>query len=386
MSNKSTLALKAGLSALHYSGIGRLLSPVTSGQGAVFMLHHVAPGEPAGFAPNHLLQITPEFLDSVVREVRRQGFDTVTLDEARARMSGAVKSTRPFACFTFDDGYRDNRDHALPVLKRHGVPFTVYVATDFADGTGFLWWLVLERVIARRQFISVVLADRRETFRCTSDREKTAAFERIYWHLRSIPEAEARAIVAHLAEETGIDPLGPCRELAMTWREIAELAAEPLVTIGAHTISHMALGKLPAHMAHAEIAGSVRRIERELGRPCRHFCYPYGDAGSAGDREFEMTARLGMETAVTTRKGLLSASAGTRMTALPRVSLNGHYQHVRYLKALLSGVPFALLRGLERPAAMPMPGYASASAGGSGFCIQRTSQAAGTTHASPPTM
>ena len=71
------------------------------------------------------------------------------------------------------------------------------------------------------------------------------------------------------------------------------------------------------------------------------------------------------------------------MTALPRVSLNGNYQRVPYLKALLSGVPFALLGAFSRPTKAE-PAYSPA--GVSGFCIQRTSHAAGTTQASPPTI
>ena len=177
MSAITTFALKAGLAALQYSGATRLLRPLTGGAGAILMLHHVLPGKPGGFAPNQLLQITPDFLDSVIREVRRQGYDTVSLSEVRARMTGEVKAKRPFVAFTFDDGYRDNRDHALPVLKRHGVPMAVYVASDFADHRGFLWWTVLERVIARRQFLAIELGGKVETFRCTGDTGRQTTFD-----------------------------------------------------------------------------------------------------------------------------------------------------------------------------------------------------------------
>jgi peptidoglycan/xylan/chitin deacetylase (PgdA/CDA1 family) len=379
MSQSLTIAFKAILAALQYSGATRLLRPYTSGAGAILMLHHVLPGKPAGFAPNQLLQITPDFLDEVVREVRRQGYDTVTMSEARARMNGEVRATRPFVSFTFDDGYRDNRDHALPVMKRHGVPMTVYVASDFADHRGYLWWAVLERVVAHRRFIAVELAGKLETFRCASDADRQAAYDRIYWHLRTMPETEARALVARLATEAGIDPLEPCRELAMTWDEVREFATDPLVTIGAHTMSHMALAKLSASAAHAEIVGSIKRTEHELGRPCRHFCYPYGGADSAGQREFDIVARLGLETGVTTRKGVLGSKSS--LFALPRLSLNGLYQRPPYFKALLSGLPFAMMKAVPRPTAEPS--YPAAPA--SGFCIQRTSQAAGNTQASPPT-
>ena len=382
MSKTSANLLKAALATIHYSGAGRALAPLTRGRGAVLMLHHVRPQSKRGFQPNSILEITPEFLETSIRLVRRAGFDIVSLDEAYARLSTDQKGSRPFVCFTFDDGYRDNRDHALPIMKRHDAPFAIYVASDFADGRGFLWWLVLEEVIAARSWINVSLGAEPLSLRCASDSEKAAVFERVYWHLRSLPEREARAVVARLAEESGIDIFGPCTDLVMRWKEIGQLARDPLVTIGAHTKGHLALGKLGAEEAYAEIAGSVARTESELGLPCRHFSYPYGDEGSAGEREFEMTARLGLTTAVTTRKGVIRNVHAGRMTALPRLSLNGDYQCAAYLKALLSGVPFALLdavrgrKGLE-PAYLP--------AGASGFCIQRTSQAAGTTQARPPT-
>jgi peptidoglycan/xylan/chitin deacetylase (PgdA/CDA1 family) len=383
LSQTSTKLLKAGLTALQCSGLGRLLAPASRGQGAVLMLHHVTPRQPARFAPNALLQVTPRFLEDVVGEVRRQGYDTVSLDDASRRIRGETTTERPFVCFTFDDGYRDNFEHALPVLERHGVPFAVYVATDFADGNGFLWWLVLERVIEARRFVSVQIAGERKTFRCNSDAEKTAAFDRIYWHLRTMEETKAREIVAELAAETGLDPLDPCRELVLSWDEVRQLAAHPLVTIGAHTKTHMALAKLSGPEAHAEMADSVARIEAEIGRPCRHFSYPYGSADAAGEREFEIAERLGLVSAVTTRKGVIGARAARQPMALPRLSVNGNFQHLRYFRALLSGVPFAAYDLVQRVRGERLPSYSEASA--SGFCIQRTSQAAGTTQANPPT-
>lgn len=133
----------------------------------------------------------------------------------------------------------------------------------------------------------------------------------------------------------------------MSWPELRELAADPLVTIGAHTLNHFALAKLPAAEARMEITESVKRIEAELGRPCRHFSYPYGDETSAGAREFEIAAELGLATAVTTRKGLIQPQHKDAMTALPRLSLNGDYQELHYLRVMLTGAPFAFWNGFR---------------------------------------
>jgi peptidoglycan/xylan/chitin deacetylase (PgdA/CDA1 family) len=137
-------------------------------------------------------------------------------------------------------------------------------------------------------------------------------------------------------------------DLSLTWEEIEWLAGDPLVTIGAHTVSHPALAKLTEAEADYEMAESRRRIGEKIGKRPRHLAYPYGDPGSAGQREFAIAARLGFATAVTTRPGVLYTEHGVHLTALPRVSLNGDYQSLRYLDLFLTGAPFALWNGFRR--------------------------------------
>jgi peptidoglycan/xylan/chitin deacetylase (PgdA/CDA1 family) len=352
MSRRSTTLLKTALAAVHYTGAGHLLAPYTRGAGVIFMLHQVDPTPPEAFEPNRILKVTPAFLDSVVREVIDAGFDIIPLDAVRARLED-VDAERPFACFTLDDGYRDNREHAYPVFRRYGAPFTVYVPTDFADGRGDFWWLTLEKVLRAAHQITLSMHGRTRHFRLATAGEKEAAHHEIYWWLRALPERQARAVVAELATAHGIDAEAAHADLVMSWDELRDFADDPLVTIGAHTRGHFALAKLPAREARAEMAESIARIERELGRPCRHFSYPYGCAESAGEREFRIAEELGVETAVTTQKGLLYPEHAHELTALPRLSLNGDFQDVRYVKALLSGVPFALMNTLKRYAGRP---------------------------------
>src|SRR6185436_15569041 len=94
--------------------------------------------------------------------------------------------------------------------------------------------------------------------------------------------------------------------------------------------------------ARHEIVESRRRIEADIGRTVHHFAYPFGDHGSAGLRDFALAREAGFVTAVTTRRGPLFAGHVQHLHALPRVSLNGNYQAVRYVDLFLSGAPFAL--------------------------------------------
>ena len=347
MSKRSTQLLKAMLSTLHYSGAGDLMAPLTRGDGVIFMLHHVKPGPKPDFDPNGILSVTPEFLESVFKQVQGAGYEFVAMDDVPARLKSGSKG-RPFAAFTLDDGYRDNLDYAYPLFKRYGIPFTMYVPSDFPDGLGDLWWLSLEKALRRLDDVSLKMAGELRNFKLRSAAEKTQAFQTIYWWLRDLPETQARAAVANLAAKAGFDGLDLCRKLIMSWDELRAMAQDPLVTIGAHTNTHFALAKLSAPDAAREITGSIARIERELSQPCRHFSYPYGCEKSAGQREFDFVAKLGLATAVTTRKGLLHASGDLNLAALPRLSLNGEFQDQRYLKVLMSGLPFAFLNAARR--------------------------------------
>lgn len=354
MSRQTNKLLKAALAAVHYSGAESLLAPLTQGAGVIFTLHQVSPEPPQEFEPNRILKVTPDFLEEVVRTMREADFDLIALDDLPSRLMG--DNERPFACFTLDDGYRDNRTYAYPVFKRYDAPFTIYVATDFADGRPDLWWLKLERVLRAAPEVTLAMDGEARHFPLGTVAEKEAAFEEIYWWLRAIPEDQARANVAELASALGIDTGNYGAELVMTWDEIRDLAEDPLVTIGAHTRSHLALAKLPEERARAEMVGSVERIQKELARPCRNFAYPYGCANSAGPREFRIAREIGLKTAVTTQKGLIYKEHLQALTALPRLSLNGDFQDIRYVKALVSGVPFAMLNAFQRISGYQMAG------------------------------
>jgi len=347
MTRRSTKLLKGLLSALHYSGADRLVAPLTRGVGAIFTLHHVHSEPPAAFEPNRILRVTPQFLEQAIAQIRESGFEIISLDDAHLCL--LEKDFRPFACLTFDDGYRDNLEVAYPIFKRHNLPFAVYICTDFADGRGDLWWLALEKAVLRTDSVSLRIAA------CNQRGGKGRSLSR---HLLVATQHQGRRRPRRRCRALPGDGLRPERSLPRFGDDLGEirfLAADPLVTIGAHTRRHLALAKLTLPEARDEIAQSLARIERELGVPCRHLSYPYGDERSAGEREFQLARELGFRTGVTTRKGLIQRRHTSALTGLPRVSLNGDYQQARYVKVSLNGVPFAFANRRQRPAGQTAP-------------------------------
>ena len=348
MNSLQKTLVRGGFETLYFSAAHHLMRPFVAGFGVILTLHHVRPPRFDRFQPNRLLEIRPSFLDDVLRWLRRSGLDLVSLDEMHRRlMSGSP--ARRFVCITIDDGYRYTLQWAYPILKRHQVPFTVYIATSFPDLFGELWWLALEAVVARNKRVRLLVDGREQAFECASVAEKRHVFQQLYGWLRSLRTEETlRNVVRDLAGRYRVDLSAFCDELCMSWEELTTLAADALVTVGAHTVNHVMLAKVPEKSARSEMEMSRSVIEAALGRRPDHLSYPVGDATSAGFREFRIASELGFLTAVTTRPGMIFPEHRDHLTALPRISLNGEHQQMRYVRVLLAGAATAMWNGFRR--------------------------------------
>lgn len=351
MANWRRFAIDAGMAFFRASGAHRLAEPFTRGMGALLTFHSVRPRRADAFEPNLPIEITPEFFDAVLTRLHQRGVEIVSLDDALARLRAGAADAPPFAVLTFDDGYRDLVQHALPILERHGAPFVSYVTPGFADSSARLWWVELEEAIRRLDRVDVIIDGLRLSFAAATRAEKDAAFDQIYARLSAGADEERLRVVGAIAESAGVEPRALTSHLCLGWDELRVLARHPLATIGAHTLTHPRLARLTREQAIVEMEESRGRLRAELAVEAAHFCYPYGGHGAAGAREFAIAAELGFASAVTTRPGMIFPEHRERLLALPRLSVNGRHQSVAALDVLLSGAPFALLNGGRRVAA-----------------------------------
>jgi peptidoglycan/xylan/chitin deacetylase (PgdA/CDA1 family) len=301
------------------------------------------------FAPHRHLSVTPDYLRRVIHRVRRLGYETIALDEVPSRI--ANPTSRPFVTFTLDDGYRDNFSHAYPVFKAENVPFTIFVPSTWPEGHGEVWWRLIEEVVARSAHVRPAIDCLPATMSTQSVQEKYCAFRAIQAAIVQMEEPAKYAHVRSLAERHGVNLEAICRDEIMSWTEIRNLVLDPLVTIGAHTRTHAALARLDDMALEKEIAASRLEIEEALGKPCRHFAFPYGGAQFAGPREFAAVAEAGFVTAVTGRRGLIYSEHANRLTSLPRIALEGNRQDELAIEVQLSGAPFAIRNGLRHQVA-----------------------------------
>ncbi len=345
MINLNYLAYRGMFELLWASQIGHLVRFLSRSRGVIFTLHRVVPGPPADFSPNAILQVTPEYLEFVISRVRELGLDIVDMDEAVERIISPA-AAKKFVVFSFDDAYRDNLEHALPVLRRQDCPFVLYVPTALVDGVGEVWWQALEDIIAANDALAVPGADGQLTYHDTkTTAQKHALFTPLYWRMRKMDEDARVKFLADFAKSYGMDIHEHCRSLIMDWKELETFVDEPLCTIGAHTVHHFELAKLEKERARQEMEQSVQVIKAQYGIETTHFSYPVGGPASAGPREYELARELGFRSAVTTRPGGLYYRHKHSLTALPRISLNGRFQQRRYVDVLTAGAIFSLKSG-----------------------------------------
>jgi peptidoglycan/xylan/chitin deacetylase (PgdA/CDA1 family) len=292
--------------------IGRTLARLASPAGpraklTVLIFHRVmdrtdplAPSEP-----------TAGRFDDLLRWLKLQ-LVLLPLPDAVRRLQQGTLPARAGAV-TFDDGYRDNAELAAPLLRRHGVPATFFVATGFLDG-GIMWNDVIIDAL-RRTAHDALDTGELGLGRLSLDSlpARQAALPRLLKAIKYLPEGERDASVSRVAQALGVQPR---RDLMMTTAQVQELARSGF-DIGGHTVNHPILTRLPDDRAAQEMAAGRRALQQITDTEVPLFAYPNGRWGHDFEaRHAEMARATGFEAAFSTEWGVASSAA--RPFALPR--------------------------------------------------------------------
>lgn len=238
-----------------------------------------------------LAQPDPLFPDEVdatrfnlICEWLKEWFYVLPLDQAVARLQSGTLPERA-ACITFDDGYADNYHVALPILQRHGLTATFFIATGFLDG-GRMWNDTIIETVRSRKDMSI------------ADRQAAIATHINAIKYRSV--ADRVAETEQLARSAGAQlPTN----LMMTSAEVKAMRKAGM-QIGAHTVSHPILARLTVEQTHKEISDSKQFLEDLLGERIGLFAYPNGKPGEDySPQTVEVVRSLGFDAAVSTQWG-----------------------------------------------------------------------------------
>ena len=275
---------------------------------SILIFHRVLP-EPDPLFPS---EATVESFDAQMGLLKSL-FNVLPLPEAVERLQAGTLPARA-AAITFDDGYADNLTLALPILQKHGLHATFFIATSYLNGGRMFNDTVIES-IRRSPHAQLDLSDLGlGAHDLGSDAAKAEAIGKILPQVKYLPLDTRETTVAEITARTGVDHLPD--DLMMTIAQLKQLHAAGM-EIGGHTHRHPILAKLDRAEAQAEIAAGKAWLEDTLGDRVRMFAYPNGKPGTDYLPEQAGIVRgLGFDAAVSTQRGV--STAGTDRYQLRR--------------------------------------------------------------------
>ena len=340
-------------------GIGRLKTQWAKLRGKLMpgpmvLLHHrvaYLPHDP------HLLAVTPEHFEEQLLVLRKH-YRIVSLSELTEALK---KRQNPgmVVALTFDDGYADNAEIALPILKKHGIPATFYLASGFVGTTREQLQDELERLllltsqfpdqlhltIGRKSIMWDVhsqasgntIAASLDEWNMESPIDPTPfhrAHRDIHNLLRSVTPAEREAVLKQLRSQC-CDP-GSARltHRGMSWEQAKHMAASDLIELGAHTVNHPFLSSLSTEEQRMEILNSKKTIEAQTNNTVTSFAYPYGTRRSYTAGTVNLLKELRFSNACSNFRGRIGA--GTDLFQIPRFLVR-NWNGDEFLRRLKSG-------------------------------------------------
>lgn len=291
-------------------GADRLLRVLKPGRFAVLMFHRIVDAPALAQSANSPLMLETAVFEAMAACLARE-CHCLPLSRVVELAGAAETSSKPVVALTFDDGYADFYEQAYPILTRHRLPATMYLATDYIDHADrFFWWDAVEAFFAAPQHPGIFegaalpgwfLEEMHALMRAPSPR-RTEAF--IRGPMYRLEAAERRRFLDLLPVRR------QARPAMLAWDQVRSMAASGLVDFGPHCLSHPLLDEVAPQAALEEITASARRIVEEVGRTADSFAYPSGrvPADYAG-----LLGKAGIDLAVTTRFGGNDAASDRRL-------------------------------------------------------------------------
>src|SRR5690606_15759412 len=195
-------------------------------------------------------------LTAVIEACRESGFIPVHLHELPALLRRADQKCK-YVAFTLDDGYRNNLQFAAPVFEHYQVPYTIYPTIGFVERENTIWWETCQAILQSVKSFNFDFGRGLETLATSTSDERHRAFQRFAVFVDQNNEDDAVARIDELSRRHDIDPFSIVMELVMDKHELAQHALNPLVEIGAHSVSHVNLRHVSDERLQQEISGSI---------------------------------------------------------------------------------------------------------------------------------
>ncbi|RVU49910.1 polysaccharide deacetylase family protein [Rubrivivax rivuli] len=285
------------------AALGRLAPAGPQGRLSIAIFHRVH-AQPDPLFPD---EPDRQRFDEICRWLKTW-FQVLPLDEAVHALREGRLPARAL-CITFDDGYADNHDHALPVLQAHGLSGAFFIATGFING-GRMWNDTVVETVRRcpqsQLDVTGLGLDGLQTLALGTIEQRRHALHSVLNAAKYLAPARRSEVVEALARRAGVSLPD---DLMMNTAQVQAMAAGGMV-LGAHTVNHPILAGLDDETARYEMAASRAQLQQWLQREVTLFAYPNGKPGRDYlPRDAALAQSLGFEAAVSTHPGANGAQA-----------------------------------------------------------------------------
>jgi peptidoglycan/xylan/chitin deacetylase (PgdA/CDA1 family) len=321
---------------LFHTGLHALVNKVMPRRLTILAGHCVAPGagDPPWPGGEHLpgdMKIAREKLEHIVGWFAKR-YEMVTIDDG-VRSVDNGGGGRSLVALSMDDGYKDNHDVMLPLLKRMNVPATVFLESRPLDEHKVNWSHKLFWILAQQSAFDFVHAygeatDQRAPFPEMNQLVTEGREVKLTYHVKRILKYEADPADRDLGIDAAFAALGGderelCEALYMSWDD-ARALRDGGVELGGHTVGHAILSRLDAEGAKAEIGGGREAMCRELGTEPKTFAYPFGRRWDFHEDAEKAITEVGFERAVTMHAGTNGPRAAA--TTMRRLAIDDDVQ------------------------------------------------------------
>ena len=297
--------IKANIArGLCWSGLNLLKETTGPAQLTILTYHRVLPLHEALAYSFPSMVMPRDIFEAQMAYLARN--NTVLAFPEAIRLLQRGQLPRRAVAVTFDDGYRDNYEHAWPILKKHGIPATFFVVTGALDRSLRLWWDVVAEDIQQLSRRSLPQSNGEHSLpawlvsllKRSHDSSPQTLAQEVVQRLNSLPCRERQQSLEGLHALAGLAPDQP-PDLMMTWDQVQDLQRCGM-QIGAHTVTHAFLDELEEERVRQEIEGGIERIQERLGVRPHLLAYP---RGRFAESLRELLQQAGIEAAVTTKPG-----------------------------------------------------------------------------------
>ena len=254
-------------------------------------------------------QIAPSYLFKSLKTLKNN-YTFISLEHATEMIKGSLPLIKNAIVLTIDDGYKNSIKYGLPIFEYLKIPVTIFVSTNHIEKRIPFWFDRLDYALQQIQSDKMVEIAGKSYFLNVSNIANT---KKIYKNIRDYVKSlkmndfemvsEFNFLSKQLEDESGkkIEDIFENDDWSsiLSWDDIKNVDTE-LVDWGSHSVDHIRLNLINNDIAKKQVIESKRQIEKNTGKVCKHFCYPYG---GYNDKIVSITKRSGYHAAVTVEEG-----------------------------------------------------------------------------------